>query len=129
MPRLNFGIAIHRVLEITKPHLSESQNREVDALLSFAYENHRDLYAELSGGEIDDALIKTRDGKYLASSMDKSMHFFLAMYGLDLQAIKDQIDDINAEGLAPVKTLILPRPKVMGLDLEFEDDAKFPEFE
>lgn len=129
MPRLTVTSALNKIQKIIKPSLSEAQYREVDALLNFIYENHRDLFAEVSGGEIDDALIKTRDGKFLASTMDKGMHFILAMYGLDLQEVSDQIKDLNEEGLSPAKTLILPRPKLLGLNLEFEDDIKFPQIE
>lgn len=129
MSKINYNIALSRIIEITKPHLSESQMREVDALLDFLYNNHRDLFAELSDGEIENGMIVTRDGKYLVSAIDKSMHFFLSMYGLDLESIKEQIDELNEEGLSPPVRLVLPQPKIMGLAIEFDVDVKFPAIE
>ena len=129
MSKINYNIALNKIIKIVKPHLSEAQMREVDALLDFMYQNHIDLFAELNDGEIENGMIVTRDGKYLVNAMDKSMHFFLSMYGLGLEEIKEQITELNEEGLSPPVRLVLPRPKVLGMDLEFDDDTKFPQVE
>lgn len=129
MSKINYNIALNKIIKIVKPHLSEAQMREVDALLDFMYQNHIDLFAELNDGEIENGMIVTRDGKYLVNAMDKSMHFFLSMYGLGLEEIKEQITELNKEGLSPPVSLILPRPRVMGLAIEFDDDTKFPQVE
>ena len=86
------------------------------------------MYSQLYGDNGDEP-ITTKSGEVLYAQLDKAMATLLAFYGISLDDIKHDVNELNSEGLSPVKKLILPQAKIMGLDLEFDPELKFPEVE
>ena len=129
MSEMNVNDAMKKILNIVRPMLSEHDSRQVDSLLASIHEKYRATYAKAYGQEREDGLVETESGEVLAMTMDKSINGILSFYGLSLEAIKEQVDELNEEGLAPVEKVILPTPLVMGLKIEFDEECEFPEFE
>ena len=109
--------------------MGSSEFNEIDALLNIVYENYCEAYSRAYAEEKEDGTIVTKDGEILYAPMDKCVAILLGFYGTSLEDIKADIDELNSEGFSPVKKLILPQPKVLGLDLEFDAEVKFPEVE
>lgn len=127
MSEMNVSDAISRVLALVRPMVDSRDMREIDSLLANIHTEYKAKFIQANSVE-KDGVIVTDSGEILALTMDKAMNHILSFYGLSLQDVKGQIDELNEEGLSPVETIILPRPKLLGCNIEF-DDIEFPTFE
>ena len=129
MSEMKVNDAIRKVLNLVKPMLEERDVREVDSLLGNIHSQYKSVYAKAYGQENENGIVETESGQILSHTMDKSINGILSVYGLSLERVKEQIDELNSEGLAPVEKIILPSPTVLGVKIEFDEDCEFPEFE